>query len=167
MATESTVIEMHRVLKPRAPVVLLWNTYDYDSNKWMKQIDDEILSPAYRSSGAPRQQDRLWTNCFESNKGQDTDTASPLSSSGGLFELPIRFWYGKHPHSMSREGVMARVLSTSVIYEKSPEEKDEITRQLATILDTHPDLRLSRETGVFTVDYITEIAWTRAIEGKP
>ena len=155
MATESTVIEMHRVLKPRAPVVLLWNTYDYDSNKWMKQIDDEILSPAYRSSGAPRQQDRLWTNCFESNKGQ-----------GGLFELPIRFWYGKHPHSMSREGVMARVLSTSVIYEKPPEEKDEITRHLATILDTHPDLRVSRETGVFTVDYITEIAWTRSIEGK-
>lgn len=146
--------------------MLIWNTYDYDSNKWMKQIDDEILSPAYRSSGAPRQQDRLWSNCFQSTKGLDTDAASSLSPSGGLFELPIQFWYGKQPHSMSREGVMARVLSTSVIFEKSPEEKHEITRQLAAILDTHPDLRLSREKGIYTVDYITEIAWTRAIEQK-
>ena len=152
------MIEMHRVLKPMAPVVLIWNTYDYESNRWMKQIDDEILSPAYRLSGAPRQQDRLWPNCFQTPR---PDSSSSGSSS--LFELPIRFWYGKQPHSMSRDGVMARVLSTSVIFEKSPEEKDAVTRQLAAILDNHPDLRLARETGVFTVDYITEIAWTRAI----
>ena len=162
------MIEMHRVLKPMAPVVLIWNTYDYESNKWMKQIDDEILTPAYRLSGAPRQQDRLWPNCFQTPR-QDTPTVTSIpsssssSSSGSLFELPIRFWYGKQPHSMSRDGVVARVMSTSVIFEKSPEEKEAVVRQLAAILDNHPDLRLSRETGVFTFDYITEIAWTRAI----
>ena len=150
MANESTLIEVNRVLKPRAPIILLWNTYDYEANKWMKQIDDEILSPAYRLAGAPRQQDRTWQQCFQTSKAVN------------LFDSPLDFWYARHTHKLTREGILARILSTSVIFEQSPEEQSRTREHLASILNEHRDLESSRKTGIFNLDYVVEVAWTRS-----
>lgn len=149
MANEGTLLEANRVLKAKAPLILIWNTYDYDCNKWMRKIDDEILSPAYRLTGAPRQQDRSWTKCFQTTKSLN------------LFESPIQYWHSRQPHSGPVESVVDRVLSTSVIAEKPEAERKEIEMHVREILRSHPDLADARESGVYTIDYLTEIAWTR------
>jgi len=152
MATESTLMEAHRALKPGAPLVLIWNTYDYKANLWMRMIDDEILAPAYKVTKAPRQQDLTWANCFQ----------TPQSI--GLFSSPIQYWYGRQAHSGPIQNVVSRIMSTSVIAEKPDDEKEAIRKHLDSILSSHPDLAEARSSGVFTIDYVTEIAWTTSLK---
>jgi hypothetical protein len=50
-------------------------------------------------------------------------------------------------------------MSTSVIAEQSESRRDAIRAHLKRILDTHPDLETARQTGVFTIPYVTELVW--------
>lgn len=67
MASEASLVEILRVLKSGAPLVLIWNTYDY-SEKWVKDLEQQVLEPAYYrekpEDEVPRQQSGKWVNSF-------------------------------------------------------------------------------------------------------
>ncbi len=147
MATESTLKEIHRVLRPNRPLILIWNTYDY-SKAWLRQIDEEILTPSY-GEGVPRQQDGKWRDCFSTQTGRN------------LFG-DINFWHSHTEHVGTDQLMYDRILSTSVIAEKSEEERAAVRRHITRILDAHPELDEARRTNTFSIPYITEIAWVDA-----
>lgn len=157
MATTSTLKEIHRVLKPNSPLIMIWNTYDY-SHDWLKVIETDILNPAYGTE-IPRQQDNKWKECFyapgmisvNENDG-NSKMKTPLFS-------PMKSWYGENKHYGDEQLVVDRFMSTSVIAERSEAERTVIEERLRHILATHPDLRESRETNKFCINYITELVW--------
>lgn len=67
MAYEESLLEILRVLKSGAPLILIWNTYDY-SEEWVKKLEQQVLEPAYYrekiEDEVPRQQTGKWINCF-------------------------------------------------------------------------------------------------------
>ncbi len=82
-------------------MVLIWNTYDY-SHDWVRQFDDQILTPSYAYKGnAPRQQNGKWRECLQETKSID------------MFG-----WYGPYTHQGIREMMVNRITSTSVIVER-------------------------------------------------
>jgi len=144
MATVDTLREVHRVLIPYCPLVMIWNSYDY-SYDWMRQIDEKILTPAY-GEGVPRQQNGKWEECF--TPGVNKPAFSLLSK-----------WQGQNVHVGDEETVVNRIMSTSVIVEKSAEDRAEVEKTLRAILATHPELEEARRKKRFEISYITEIAW--------
>jgi ubiquinone/menaquinone biosynthesis C-methylase UbiE len=68
MANVESITEIYRVLKSERPLVLIWNSYDYSSSKWLQAIDDEILTPNYRDD-TPRHQNGRWKACFQTDEG--------------------------------------------------------------------------------------------------
>lgn len=144
MATEDTLKEVHRVLLPYSPLVMIWNSYDYTYD-WLRQIDAQVLTPAYGDS-VPRQQNGKWEACFHTKTGQS------------LFSM-VHKWQGQNVHVGDAETVVNRILSTSVIVEKSAPERAEVEKVVRNILDTHPELADARRTKRFEIPYITELAW--------
>jgi ubiquinone/menaquinone biosynthesis C-methylase UbiE len=69
MANTETLTEIHRVLKSKSPLILIWNSYDYSSSNWLKVIDEEILTPNY--GDVPRQQSGQWRDCFYTEEGSE------------------------------------------------------------------------------------------------
>jgi SAM-dependent methyltransferase len=150
MATEDTLQEVHRVLAPGSPLILVWNTYDY-SLDWQRELDEQVLTPAYNGMpGVPRQQNGKWEECFHSATGKNAFSA-------------LQKWEGRNVHSGDKQLVVDRIMSTSVIAEKDAKDKEAIERTVRNILDTHPSLKASRESGKFGIAYVTEIAWTTAV----
>lgn len=144
MATVDTLKEVHRVLVPYSPLVMIWNSYDY-SYDWLRQIDEKVLTPAY-GEGVPRQQNGKWEECFQTDEGQS------------LFSM-VQKWQGQNIHEGDLEMVVNRVMSTSVIVEKPDAERAEIEKTVRQILATHPELAQARQTNRFEISYITELAW--------
>jgi SAM-dependent methyltransferase len=144
MATTDTLKEVHRVLKPYSPLVMIWNSYDY-SYDWLRQIDERVLTPAY-GEGVPRQQNGKWEECFNTEVGRS------------MFSM-VQKWQGQNIHVGDEETVVNRILSTSVIVEKSEEERAEVERIVRNILATHPELAEARRTKRFEISYMTELAW--------
>ena len=146
MANTNTLKEVHRVLKPNAPLVLVWNTYDY-SKEWMRIVDKEILTPTYGDT--PRQQTEKWRLCFNEPEGKK------------LFST-IHSWYNPYNFSGDRQMVLNRFLSTSVIVQLQESEKNKVIKRLEDILDNHPDFRYARITGKYEIPYTTHVAWVYA-----
>lgn len=144
MATVDTLKEAYRVLSPHSPLVMVWNTYDY-SYDWLRQIDEQVLSKAY-TPGVPRQQTGQWEDCFNTTEGST------------LFSM-VHKWQGGYKQIGDENMIVGRVMSTSVIVEKTPEEKAEIERIVRSIIATHPELEKSRSLKRFEISYITELAW--------
>jgi SAM-dependent methyltransferase len=144
MANVDTLKEVHRVLVPYSPLVMIWNSYDY-SYDWLKQIDEKILTPAY-GEGVPRQQNGKWEECFQTDEGRS------------LFSM-VQKWQGQNIHQGNLDMVVNRVLSTSVIVEKTEAERAEVEKIVRDILATHPELAEARRTNKYEISYITELAW--------
>lgn len=147
MATTETLKEVHRVLIPYSPLIMIWNTFDY-SYDWMRQMDKQVLSKAY-SPGVPRQQNGKWEDCFATMTGTS------------LFSM-VHKWQGRNIHAGDEEMVVSRFMSTSVIAEKDAAEKADIEKTVRQILATHPELEEARKSGRFEVPYITELAWVNS-----
>jgi len=144
MATVDTLKEAYRVLSPYSPLVMIWNTYDY-SYDWLRQIDEQVLSKAY-TPDVPRQQTGQWEDCFKTNVG------------GTLFSM-VHKWQGNYKQVGNEDMIVGRVMSTSVIVEKSSEEKAHIESIVRKIIATHPELEKARQSKRFEISYITELAW--------
>ena len=147
MATTDTLKEVHRVLAPQSPLVLVWNTYDY-SFDWLRQIDAQVLSKAY-APDVPRQQNGKWQDCFNTDTGRD------------LFSM-VHKWQGRYVQAGDADMIVGRVMSTSVVVEKTPQEKVEIEKIVRNIIATHPELEEARKTKRFEISYITELAWVNS-----
>lgn len=146
MDTPSTVIETHRVLKKKKPLVLIWNGFDYESAPWYKQIDEEIIQPAYHTTNTPRYQSGNWKRCFSAPETE------------GMYD-DIQYWHHCSSHTGTFQIVYDRVFSTSVIAMKTEEQKQQVRQHLTNILETHCSLEKERATGRISIPYITEIAW--------
>lgn len=145
MDTVDTLKEIHRVLAPRGTFAMIWNTYDY-SFDWLRQLDHDILTPAYDIDRTPRQQSEEWRKCFFAPE------TLPLFSA-------IHSWYSPYVHTGTRETVLNRIASTSVIAKLPEAEKQKYFTRLNQILDTHPELTTARKTQQFGVPYVTHLAW--------
>lgn len=144
MANGQTLKEVHRVLRPNASLIMLWNSYDYRFN-WLRQLDDSILSPAY-GADTPRQQNEKWRLCFQAE-----DAKKMFSSLHG--------WYSSYSHVGDRNLIVNRIFSTSVIAKQDPDAQLKTRQKLDDILDKHPELEQCRSSGVFTIPYTTHLAW--------
>ena len=133
-ATKPVLTELHRVLRPRGQLALLWNRWDRsvgwaDALKTLTAPYDQ-LRPQYESG--------TWKAAFE---GQQ------------LFG-PLRSATFANPHPLSPEDVIARMASTSTIAVLPPPEREALFRKLREVLATHPDT-VGR--GQLPVPYLTEV----------
>ena len=147
MATTDTLTEVHRVLAPERPLIMLWNAYDY-SFDWLRQIDQQILSKAYLP-GVPHHQNGLWEDCFRTEIGKKLFT-------------PVQKWHCQYVQHGGEDMVVGRVMSTSVVEAKSVQEKQEIEKIVRHIIATHPELAQARQTGKFEISYVTKLAWVNS-----
>lgn len=148
MDNQTTLNEIHRVLKPNGVLAMIWNTYDY-SVDWVMRLENEILGPAY--GDVPRQQSENWRKCFFTDKAKRMFT-------------PLHGWYEPFHHTGDRDLVFNRIFSTSVIVNKTQEGQNDVRKVLNNILDTPSELAESRRTGVYKIPYITCVVSTYALK---
>lgn len=126
MDNEKSIQEIHRVLKPGCPLILIWNGYD-TTLKWLEQYQKQIIIPHYPPD-TPRYQTGNWEKVFNSKIGRDLFT----SINKTICHNEIR-------GDLSM--VINRALSTSVISNKSDDIKQQVQEQILTLLSTHPETK--------------------------
>jgi len=147
MANQATLKECHRVLKPGAPLVMIWNGYDHDI-PWQSELEKGIIGDCYEE-GIPRYFTGEWKQVFNEDNSQDHPLFTPLN---GSFVKNA----GKGSMTESSEPGVDRVLSTSVVVKKSQEEREHIADLVRQLLTKHG---VPLETPLV---YRTELAWTFA-----
>ena len=137
---EKAIQEIHRVLKPKGGLGLIWNTWSKDIiPPWLKEIR-EVIEPY--SKKAPRYKSMQWREAF-----YKTTLFTPLEERV----------YG-HPVRLDINGVCNRMLSISFIAALPEEQFKEVERQLRTILKKHKTPQ-----DYFEMPYQTDIFWCRKI----
>lgn len=146
MDNEKCVREIHRVLKPGCPLILIWNGYDSNVD-WMKQYEDQVIIPRYPPD-TPRYQSGEWENILKSDVGKT------------LFS-PIHKKYSRNQISGDISMVVNRALSTSVISNQTDEVKKQVQEQILTLVSTHPDTKdiPQNTTDGYVMKYQTLIAY--------
>jgi SAM-dependent methyltransferase len=120
MANVSTLQEVHRALHHQGHLIMVWNTYDYRQD-WMVQIDHQILTPAYDNT-TPRQQNGEWKECFATPEGI------------ALFHPLQEFFHDSTVQRGDREMVINRIMSTSVVVEKSDAYQAQVRGKIHKVL---------------------------------
>lgn len=127
---------IHRVLRPRGRLGLLWNVRD-DSVPWVRALT-EIITPYERT--APREKTQAWRQAF-----------SARDLFGRLNQL--RF---PHLQRLDRDGLVERFASVSFIAALPAPARDEVLGRIGSLAEAHPDLA-GRQT--FELPYVTELYW--------
>eukprot|EP01031_Cornospumella_fuschlensis_P038581 gene38581-46902_t len=148
MANVPTLQEIHRVLKPTGIFIMIWNSYDYRF-PWVSRLDKEILSPAY-GEHTPRQQSGRWRDCFSTPEGI------------ALFSS-ISDWFHDHTHHGDSSVIVDRIMSTSVIAEQPPEQREGVRATVWRIINEDETLRQARLDNKFVMPYVTHVASTRPL----
>ena len=133
---ESALREIHRVLKPRGKLGLVWNVRN-ESVEWVARITD-IIDPF--QGNTPRYKTSQWRQAFEK-----TDLFTPLSKS--VF---------KHIHQCEYEDVINRVASISFIAALSSTEKQKVLNEVREFLEHHWMTKGKEKIGF---PYRTDVFW--------
>jgi len=133
---ERALSEIHRVLRPKGRLCMLWNVRD-ETVDWVARLTGII--DAHRD-GAPRYHTGEWRRPFERT---------------GLFG-PLHRWRTAHTHQMEAEAVVDRVASISFIAALDDERRADVCDRVRELIRTHPDLA-SRERISFP--YRTDVYW--------
>lgn len=113
---EASVAEIARILRPGGGLALIWNTRD-DRVPWVGALSR--LVDAY-AADTPRHQTKRWQWILRDPRfGFDQELSED------------------HPHTTPREGVYARVLSTSFIAKLPEAEKQTLRRKIDDLLHAH------------------------------
>jgi SAM-dependent methyltransferase len=124
-ANEVALSEMHRVLKPRGKLGLIWNVRD-ESIDWVARIT-AIITPY--EGAAPRYHKGEWRRAFS------TSLFSPL------IETRFPFAHSGPPADV----IVDRFMSVSFIAALPDEDNRRVRQQLTELIETHPELK-SRST---------------------
>lgn len=135
--------EVGRVLVPGGGLALLWNDYDR-SVTWARELAE--IRDRHFDHHAPPQADRDWRADFAGRQEW-----SPLTQQ--VFD---------HVHRTTRQALVDRVLSTSVIAPLPVTEREAIGREVLAILDRHGETRGHEDVDV---PYQTDVFWTRRLQG--
>jgi SAM-dependent methyltransferase len=137
---DAALAEIHRVLRRRTRLGLIWNVKD-ESVDWVRQLA-EIIEP-YRGT-APRVASGAWKEAFER-----TELFTPLDRA--------RFSFVHHTDTAT---VVARVTSISFIAALAPRVRERVVAQVHELLSLHPDTRGQR---VFPLRYRTGVYWCERV----
>jgi SAM-dependent methyltransferase len=133
---EEALAEIHRVLRPRGRLGLVWNIKD-EAEPWVARLG-KIIEPL--RGGAPRQASGAWRDAFERTK---------------LFG-PVRRRRFRLAHDVDREAVIQRVASISFVAALPVAERNrvlaEVNAMLAADLTTRGRERL-------VIPYRTGVYW--------
>ena len=110
--------ELHRVLRPEAWLVLIWNVRD-ESVPWVKAMGDLV---ANLQGNIPRHPDEAWR---------------PAVDQTPWFAFVETHMF-RHGQRLSPAGVLDRLASISAVAAETPEVREELTNAVAAILRTDP-----------------------------
>ena len=133
---ERALPEIHRVLKPRGRLGLLWNVRD-PSVDWVARLG-EIIEPY--QAGVPQEISGEWRRAFST-----TDWFGTLHQ--------LRF---THSQPLDAEGLVERYASASYIAVLPEDERGEVLGRIRHLAQAHPDLA-GRPS--FELPYITDLFW--------
>lgn len=133
---DRALAEIHRVLRPRGGLGLIWNARD-DSSDWARRITRIFDRVA---GDGPRYRDMRWRGAFERTT---------------LFD-PLHRQVAHQVHEVSREGFLDRVLSVSYVASASEEERARVVAEVHELLETDPELA-GRER--LHIPYRTDVYW--------
>ena len=133
MASLDSVIEMSRILKPDAPLLLIWNAFD-ESIDWILQVENVLTTYYKRESQRidqfiPRYRDHVWQNIFSN------ETVVKH------FKLPLRKYTSHQVVPSTRQDILDRLASTSVISVLPENERHIFFSKINEILDNHEQTR--------------------------
>jgi SAM-dependent methyltransferase len=133
---DAALAEIHRVLRERGRLGLVWNVRD-ESVGWVARLT-EIMAP--HRGDAPRAPGGAWRAAFER-----TQLFGPLEHAEFRFD-----------HELSPDGVVARVASVSFISALQQDQRAAVLDDVRELLATHPDTR-GRATVV--LPHRTDVFW--------
>jgi ubiquinone/menaquinone biosynthesis C-methylase UbiE len=136
----AALAEIHRVLRPKRRLGLIWNVKD-ESVDWVRRLA-EIIEP-YRGK-APKVASGAWKDAFEQTK-----LFTPLERARFSFI-----------HETDMSTVIARVVSISFIAALPLDEFERVVTRVRDLLMTHPDTRGLR---VFPLRYRTGVYWCERV----
>lgn len=132
----AAIHEIHRVLRPRGRLGLLWNVMD-QSEPWVERLQERI----HRHRGPnPWYTGHAWRAAFDA-----TDEFSPLEHCAF-----------RNAQTVDRDGLVDRIASVSFIATLPPPERDEVFADALQILDAHG---VPRRDGRFAIPYVTDVFW--------
>ncbi len=135
--------EIHRVLRPRGRLLLVWNRRD-ETVPWVRAMSDGLRTLA---GDEPQVRDEAWRDSLRRC---------------GLFE-PFASSTFRHAQTLTRAGVRDRVASVSYVAAATPSARAAVLTAIDAVLDADP-----ATTGRHVVElpYDTEVMWAdrRSIE---
>jgi len=146
MANDLTLKEIHRVLRPNSPLVLIWNILDTDI-PWVRVLEENIIDKYYSAQipEVPRYLTMKWQNVFETPEGKK------------LFRPPACWFGGYQRRKATRQLIVDRVLSISVIQSLDSAGQKAVVDQIEELLKTHPSTRTLKD-GEYDLVYKTHVS---------
>ncbi|KRV50317.1 methyltransferase type 11 [Wenjunlia vitaminophila] len=136
---EAALSEVERVLRAGGALALVWNTYDV-TVPWVR--DFEAIYFRRAPSGLPSHHDGAWRRALEQRPGWS----------------PVRERHLPNPHSITRQQVVERMLSSSHIAALDRAGQARVRAEVEEVLQRHAATR-DRES--VEVPYITDVYWAR------
>jgi len=131
--------EIHRVLRPRGRLAVIWNAWD-ESVAWVAAVMAVVHA---HTAGAPQQRTSAWARELAATTlftGLTQDTFANVVSGG-------------------REILVARILSTSYIAAMPTEGRDRVARDVLAIVDRDP---ATAGIEMIAMPYTTHVTWCEA-----
>ncbi|KAK6527600.1 hypothetical protein TWF694_004584 [Orbilia ellipsospora] len=142
---ESTLSSFARVLRPHAPLILLWNLEDRslpEIHPWVPKIRD-----AYEAHevGTPQYRHMWWKKIFE------------LPEFEQFFDKEYQFEEVKRVLPTTVDGVVERVLSKSYITALSANDKQAVEEKVRDVVENEKKVWIDEGKGVFEYPYATDL----------
>jgi SAM-dependent methyltransferase len=135
---DEALAEVERILRPDGALALVWNSFD-ESVPWVRDYQRIYFDRA--PQGLPSHRDGLWRKRLEERAGWG----------------PVHERHVPNPHAMTRQGVVERMASSSIIAALDEREQARVRAQVEEVLRAHP------ETGKgdrIELPYTTDVYWT-------
>ncbi|KAF2077280.1 hypothetical protein CYY_001405 [Polysphondylium violaceum] len=122
-----SIVEISRVLKKGGVLAMVWA--DMDNSVPLTKALTDIFHEKYYDGKAPQYRSGKWKKVFEDLKSNPKpNTIDP--------ELKLKTFYFNH--HLNKEMMIDRAMSTSYIAMKTKEEKEQISKELAEVMDKDP-----------------------------